>query len=265
MTDGGATGRRGEEGRAARVRDPAGSREAILAAAELAFARDGFDGASLAQIGRAAGVSAALPAYFFQDKRGLYDAVIARLFRDRDATLEPICATATAALQSGAGGPARRAARCSWAATCASSRGRPAFVALMAREALEIPRRATAPRHSQALERGLDRFIASLAGAGQAVARPRPSARDARRALLVSARARHHDARRHGLRDLDRRLRHRADRARRRRAAAGAGAGVRAVGGVPAAPLSAQAAAGPARRRARRRIRPRSSACPSRA
>lgn len=166
MTDGGATGRAGEEGRSTRVRDPAGSREAILDGAELAFARDGFDGASLAQIGRAAGVSAALPAYFFHDKQGLYDAVIARLFRDRDATLEPICARATAALRAGPEG-LREGLEVLVGGYLRFLQGRPAFVALMAREALEIPRRATAPRHSQALERGLDRFIASLPELGR--------------------------------------------------------------------------------------------------
>lgn len=142
-------------------RNPEQSREAILEGAERVFARDGFDGASLAEIGRTAGVSAALPAYFFTDKQGLHDAVIERLFQDRDAALEPVCAQATAALGDGPDG-LRRGLQILVGGYLRFLQQRPTFVALMAREALEIPRRATVPRHSRALEHGLDRFIASL-------------------------------------------------------------------------------------------------------
>jgi AcrR family transcriptional regulator len=148
-----------------RSRNPEQSREAILDAAERVFARDGFDGASLAEIGRVAGVSAALPAYFFADKQGVHDAVIERLFRDRDAALEPICAHATAELRRGEEG-LRDGLEVLVGGYMRFLQQRPTFVSLMAREALEIPRRATAPRHSRALERGLDRFIASLPASG---------------------------------------------------------------------------------------------------
>jgi AcrR family transcriptional regulator len=144
-----------------RTRNPEQSRASILDSAERIFARDGYDGASLAEIGRAAGVSAALPAYFFGDKRRLHDAVIERLFRDRDDVLAPVCEEATAALSVEPNG-LRRGLELLVGGYLGFLQSRPTFVALMAREALEIPRRATAPRHSRALERGLDGFIASL-------------------------------------------------------------------------------------------------------
>ena len=45
-----------------RLRDPERSREAILGAAEESFARLGFEGTSLQQIGEAAGVARSTPA-----------------------------------------------------------------------------------------------------------------------------------------------------------------------------------------------------------
>ena len=60
-------------------RDPDRTREAILAAAEDAFARQGFEGVSLKEMGDAAGVSRATPAYFFGSKAELYEAVLARV------------------------------------------------------------------------------------------------------------------------------------------------------------------------------------------
>ena len=59
-------------------RDAQRTREAILAAAENLFAREGFDGASMQQIGEAAGVARSTPAYFFRSKEALYEAVLAR-------------------------------------------------------------------------------------------------------------------------------------------------------------------------------------------
>lgn len=59
-------------------RSPDESRTLILDAAEAAFARDGFDRTSLADIGSAAGVSRGLPAYFFGTKEQLYTAVVER-------------------------------------------------------------------------------------------------------------------------------------------------------------------------------------------
>jgi TetR/AcrR family transcriptional regulator len=73
-----------------RSRDPGRSREALLAAAERLFADRGFEGASLTEIGAAAGLSRGTPSYFFGSKEGLYRAVLERAFEDRDR------ATATA-------------------------------------------------------------------------------------------------------------------------------------------------------------------------
>ena len=63
---------------AERTRDAVRTKEAILVAAEDRFARLGFDGTSLQQIGEAAGVARSTPAYFFRSKEALYDAVLAR-------------------------------------------------------------------------------------------------------------------------------------------------------------------------------------------
>src|SRR3954447_23399641 len=64
---------------AERTRDAERTREVILVAAEDRFARLGFDGTSLQQIGEAAGVARSTPAYFFGSKKALYDAVLARV------------------------------------------------------------------------------------------------------------------------------------------------------------------------------------------
>ena len=60
-------------------RDAERTRDTILDAAEAAFARQGFDGTSLQEIGEAAGVSRSTPAYFFGNKKELYEAVLARV------------------------------------------------------------------------------------------------------------------------------------------------------------------------------------------
>ena len=60
-------------------RDPELTKLAILTAAEEIFARQGFDGTSLQEIGEAAGVSRSTPAYFFGNKTDLYEAVLARV------------------------------------------------------------------------------------------------------------------------------------------------------------------------------------------
>ena len=60
------------------VRDGERTREAILVAAEDLFARQGFEGTSMQQIGDAAGVARSTPAYFFRSKDALYEAVLAR-------------------------------------------------------------------------------------------------------------------------------------------------------------------------------------------
>ncbi len=52
------------------------TREAVLAAAERAFAEYGFETATLAVIAQRAGVTAATLPYHFADKKGLWDATI---------------------------------------------------------------------------------------------------------------------------------------------------------------------------------------------
>jgi TetR/AcrR family transcriptional regulator len=148
----------------ARRRDPARSRQSILDAAEQVFAREGYDGASLAAIGRVAGVSGTLPAYFFKDKATLYAAVIGRLFDDRNRTLEKLGEGATAALDVGEDG-LRRGLEVLVGGYLRFLLARPTFVQLMSRDALEMARgggRATGPRHSAAYENSVRRFIAAL-------------------------------------------------------------------------------------------------------
>lgn len=70
-----------------RLRDPERTREAILAAAEDSFARLGFEGTSLQQIGEAAGVARSTPAYFFGSKAALYDAVLVRVIARAQETM----------------------------------------------------------------------------------------------------------------------------------------------------------------------------------
>lgn len=66
--------RRGR-GRPTQTRD---LQDPILDAAELAFARTGFDGTGLREIATAAGVSQALLRYYFGCKQNLFDAVFRR-------------------------------------------------------------------------------------------------------------------------------------------------------------------------------------------
>ena len=56
------------------------TRETILDAAELLFARQGFAATTIKQIGAEARVNAALIYYYFDDKTALYRATLARLF-----------------------------------------------------------------------------------------------------------------------------------------------------------------------------------------
>jgi TetR/AcrR family transcriptional regulator len=84
-----------------RQRDAARTREAILDAAERLFAEQGYDAASLEEIGRLAGVSRGTPRYFFGAKQALYRAVLARVLTAEADLLLVAQARATAA----GGGP----------------------------------------------------------------------------------------------------------------------------------------------------------------
>src|SRR5689334_18964709 len=103
----------------------------------MLFARRGFEAASLADIGEAAGVSRGTPSYFFGSKEPLYQAVLERMPADRTAALEPAFAPLVAWARTDA--PAEPLAD----VLARSVRGyldflrdRPAFVDLIEREAL---------------------------------------------------------------------------------------------------------------------------------
>ena len=78
----------GEAGPERTARDAARTRKAILDAAEALFAERGFDAASLADIGRQAGVSRGAPNYFFGSKVNLYRAVLERLIQAEHQAVE---------------------------------------------------------------------------------------------------------------------------------------------------------------------------------
>jgi TetR/AcrR family transcriptional regulator len=148
-----------------RRRDAQASQRAILDAAEELFSRRGYDRASLAEIGRRAGVSAALPAYFFGGKASLYAAVLERLLAEREARLEPLATRAAEDLERG--GELRAALELLIDGYIDFLRERPALVRLMGREALDGGRRlAPGPRHSIAVAAGLARFAAASAAGG---------------------------------------------------------------------------------------------------
>src|SRR5687767_2430630 len=80
-----------------RGRDAARSREAILDAAEVLFAAQGFATTSLQEIGERAGVSRGTPGYFFGSKEALYRAVLERAFVAARAAVHQVPMHAAAA------------------------------------------------------------------------------------------------------------------------------------------------------------------------
>jgi len=64
-----------------RKRDTASAREALLTAAQEIFARDGFSGARVDDIARHAGCNKALIFHYYDDKLGLYQALMLRTKR----------------------------------------------------------------------------------------------------------------------------------------------------------------------------------------
>lgn len=71
-----------------RERDTETAREALLNAAQEIFARDGFSGARVDDIARQAGCNKALIFHYFDDKVGLYQALMLRTKRRLFARLE---------------------------------------------------------------------------------------------------------------------------------------------------------------------------------
>ncbi len=144
-----------------RRRDAVASRRAILDAAEQLFAQRGYERASLGEIGRRAGVSAALPAYFFGSKQAVYEAVLERLLLDREKRLEPLAARAAEELERS--GRLRPALELLIDGYIDFLREHTTLVRLMGREALGGGRHlAPGPRHSVAVAGGLARFLRSL-------------------------------------------------------------------------------------------------------
>ena len=73
----------------------------IVEAARREFARAGFDGARMDRVARAAAVNKQLPFYYFQSKRGLFNAVLRNAAGELEAALD-------AALSTGSGAPLER-------------------------------------------------------------------------------------------------------------------------------------------------------------
>lgn len=88
------------ERRSGRVHNAAGAREAMLTAATDLFAAQGFAGTSMQTIAQAAGYDKSLLFQYFDDKLGLYTAVIERMVRqivpaETAATLATLLADAS--------------------------------------------------------------------------------------------------------------------------------------------------------------------------
>ena len=94
---------------APRHRDAERSRSAILDAAAVLFAEQGYLATSLAAVGVRAGLSRGTPGYFFRSKAELYRAVLDRSFAD---ALEAVRAGRLRALRSGRPAAGSRTARC---------------------------------------------------------------------------------------------------------------------------------------------------------
>jgi TetR/AcrR family transcriptional regulator len=117
-------------------RDAERSRRAILEAAEQLFARQGYDAASLAGIGEAAGVSRGTPSYFFGSKEDLYQAVLERMYEERTAALEPVFAPLVDWAQAAPTTPLRPVLTRSVAGYLRFLHDRPTYVDIIEREAL---------------------------------------------------------------------------------------------------------------------------------
>jgi AcrR family transcriptional regulator len=151
-----------------KLRDADRSRVAILDAAERLFAERGFDGASLSDIGAAAGLSRATPSYFFGSKEQLYRAVLERVFADRQAAtlaaLEPVRAWCEG---DGDLGALRRALAAATEGYLGFLLDRPAFSRFIMWEELAGARRLrAATRSSDAMQRtfGALRAVADRRG-----------------------------------------------------------------------------------------------------
>lgn len=123
----------------------------------------------MGRIAADAGVSSALPAYFFEDKAGVYEAVLDRVFAQREAVLRPVGERVVAEARAAA--PLRETdLRHALGAVVGTYvdflQGHPHFVRLMAWEALQESRRSgpARPPHSTAVQDALDGVLAALPG-----------------------------------------------------------------------------------------------------
>jgi AcrR family transcriptional regulator len=155
-----------------KLRDAARSRGAILLAAERLFAERGYDGASLSEIGAAAGLSRGAPGYLFGSKQRLYAEVLAAVFGRRQAATERAFAPVFAWCDDDGGDRAALRAALEQAAAGYMRYlvEHPSFVALVQREELAGGERLrTASRSSTAMA---DAFAAvRRAGARRGVVR----------------------------------------------------------------------------------------------
>ncbi len=120
-----------------RIRDADRSREAILQSAELRFAAHGFDRVSLQEIAADAGLSRGAPSYFFGSKDELYEAVLERVFAERDAATREAFAPVIDWARGSAGHDAlRRALQRAIAGYLEFLLARPSFVRLLDWEAI---------------------------------------------------------------------------------------------------------------------------------
>lgn len=149
-----------------KTRDAERSREAILSAAEELFAEHGFDGVSLGQIAAAADLSRGTPSYFFGSKEQLYQAVLARVFRDREEATRLACQPLVAWAADANGHTAiQRALTEAVDGYLGFLQQRPSFLKLLQREELAgAVHLEEAPRQAQAIE---DAFAAVRAVAGK--------------------------------------------------------------------------------------------------
>ncbi len=107
-------------------RDPAATRRALLEAGARLFPEKGYDGVSVEELARRAGVNKALISYHFGGKRGLYVAVLESGFAEMADRLRAIDGAADA----------REGLHRFFAAFDALTRERPDFPALFLREAV---------------------------------------------------------------------------------------------------------------------------------
>jgi AcrR family transcriptional regulator len=137
-----------------RIRDAERSHSAILGAATQLFAARGYDGASMSEIGAAAGLSRGAPGYFFGSKQSLYGAVLAAVFSSRQQATEQAFAPVRAWCEGDA--ELERLPTALAAAAAGYMRflqEHPEFVALIMREELDGGRRLTrASRSSTAMQ-----------------------------------------------------------------------------------------------------------------